>query len=138
MSVGPHWLTWVGHGRGLTAARLGWGAALVLAPGPMVKALGGADTRRSRRVARVLGVRHLVQGLWERTSAPERLRLGSLVDASHAVSAVTLALYDRRWRRAAVTDAAVAMTFGLGGIQLARSSAVLSPALQAGSEVPHR
>jgi hypothetical protein len=114
----PAWVRLVG---GLTAARLGWGAALVLAPGPMVRTLGGAETPRSRRVARVLGVRHLIQGLWERTSAPGRLRLGSLVDASHALSAVALAVLDRRWRRAALADAALAMAFGLGGIQLARS-----------------
>lgn len=109
---------WVGLGGGLTAARLGWGAGLVLAPGLMVSALGGADTVGSRRVARVLGVRHLLQGVWARGSAEERLRLGALIDASHAVSAVAFALLDRRWRRAAVADAAIATAFGLGGIEL--------------------
>jgi len=111
-------------GGGITAARLSWGTVLMLAPGPMLVGVGSPDLPRSRGVARILGARHVLQGLWERRSATGRLRLGFIIDAAHVLSMLALALFDRRWRRAAVTDAAIGSAFGLGGLWATRVSKV--------------
>jgi ABC-type Fe3+ transport system permease subunit len=67
-----------------------------------------AMDRRSRKVVQILGVRQLVQAAvtGSRPTGTVLVR-GALVDAGHAVSMAALALLNRRWRRAALVDAAI-------------------------------
>ncbi|MGH3421890.1 MAG: hypothetical protein ACRDOD_20120, partial [Streptosporangiaceae bacterium] len=61
---------------------------------------------QARRVARVIGVRHVVQAAAS-GPAPTRavLRLGAEVDVLHAASMVGLAALDRRQSRSALASA---------------------------------
>lgn len=95
------------------AARLAWGAFLGATPSAAVRVLGGQPTPTARKVVRVLGARHLLQsGIEQRARGRHRYLLAS-VDWAHAASGMALAALDRRWRRAALTDATVATAFGL-------------------------
>ena len=69
-------------------ARAGYGAALLCAPGPMIGVVTGQPpSRRARRVARVLGVRHLAQAaITALNPGPEVVALGVIVDLLHAAS----------------------------------------------------
>lgn len=93
------------------AFRLGWGVTLVAMPGRIVTAVGGDNDPRSRTVVRILGARHVLQAVVEAGAGPRLRRLGSVVDVLHALSALGLAGVDRRWRRPALLDAAVASGF---------------------------
>ena len=101
----------------LRAARLGWGATLLTAPEPVLHALArssGAAPRSALVVLRILGARHLAQAAVEEWGPhPAVLRLGVAVDAVHALTTAVFAAADPRWRRAALTDTAVAATFSL-------------------------
>jgi hypothetical protein len=72
--------------RALQLARAGYGAALVLAPGPAILlATGRLPGRRACRVARLLGARHLTQAtLTAFTPLPAVFGAGAGVDALHA------------------------------------------------------
>ena len=115
----------------LSVVRLSWGATLLLAPREVNQFLAGDDTRAGRVVARILGGRHLVQALWECSGSPGREGVGSVIDALHALTAVTLARVDPGSRRAATTDAAIAAGFSLSGAWLwmhrSQGSAVPGP-----------
>jgi hypothetical protein len=102
----------------LAAVRLAWGAALLSAPGRVVGVLGGAATADSRRIERILGVRHLLQGTVELLAWPRWRRIGVTVDALHAASGVALAAADARWRRPAALDATITTAFAVGGAAL--------------------
>ena len=102
----------------LTTVRLGWGVLLLLAPGKAIQVLGGENTGRGRGVARILGGRHLVQAFWERRGSSGRQGAGAVVDALHAATGVGLACLDGGARRAALTDAALATGFSVGGAWL--------------------
>lgn len=93
-----------------------WGALLVVVPGPVLRGLGGTDQGRApRRVIRVLGARHLVQAGVEWRLGGRARETGVAVDALHAATALGFGVLDRRWRRAAFTDATIATAFiGLG------------------------
>jgi hypothetical protein len=93
--------------RGLQKARAAYGAALVLVPGPVIwLATGQRPSRRARRVAQVLGFRHLIQaGLTAAAPSPAVLAVGGQVDAVHATSMLLLGVVSRAGRRAALTDA---------------------------------
>jgi hypothetical protein len=93
--------------RGLQQVRAAYGAALVLVPGPVIwLATGQLPSRRARRVAQVLGIRHLVQAaLTAAAPEPAVLAIGGQVDAVHGASMLLLALVSRAGRRAALTDA---------------------------------
>ena len=117
----------------LTLVRAGYGAALVCAPGALIKLTGdtatgqsaGADharpSRRACGVARVLGVRHLVQaGLalaaqWAEPGSPVPLVLGAAVDVLHAGTMVGLAVVDRGARRVALADTGVELALAAAG-----------------------
>lgn len=124
----------------VTLVRAGYGVALVAAPQALIKLTGDPVTgqpagasrarpgRRACAVARVLGVRHLVQaGL---TAAALRARepdpslplgLGAAVDVLHAATMVGLALADRGARRVALADTAVELVLAAaGGLTAAR------------------
>jgi hypothetical protein len=97
------------HGltRGLQKVRATYGAALVFAPGLMIwLATGQLPSRRARRVAQVLGARHLMQAaLTAAAPEPAALAIGGQVDALHAGSMLALAAVSRTGRRAALADA---------------------------------
>jgi hypothetical protein len=101
----------VGSGRGVGLVRLGYGASLLLAPRRMADAYGAPPGRGATRLARVLGTRHVLQGLAEATGGTGHL--GAAADLAHAGSALAWALLRPRWRRAALLDAAVATGFSL-------------------------
>ncbi len=94
---------------GVSAARAAWGVFLIAAPGRALTLGGGHDDRTSRAVLRVLGARHVVQGaVTIAAPTPAVVDAGSVVDLLHGSSAVLFALIDRRQRRYALTEAALA------------------------------
>lgn len=98
------------------AVRVAWGGLLLAFPGQLLRAMGGSDQGRApERVMRVLGLRHLAEAGAEFRFGARARRIGIGVDALHAATAVGFGVIDQRWRRAALTDAAVAAAFvGLG------------------------
>jgi hypothetical protein len=98
-----------------------YGVALCAAPGTVVGLAGGPPaTRRARTVARVLGVRQLLQAavseaaLAPGTGSQDRavlLGLGAAVDALHAASMLGLAVVDAPRRRAGLADGLIALAF---------------------------
>jgi hypothetical protein len=103
--------------------RAGLGAAQALFPGLASRLLVIQPLDRcSRGVIRVLGIRQVGQALVTGTQPSAAvLLLGGEVDATHAASMVALALYSRRWRRAALADAMIAFLLALAGAAAARS-----------------
>jgi hypothetical protein len=99
--------------------RAGWGLALLAVPDRVGADLGVAEPdTRARVVARVLGARHLAQAaVTLARPTPRLLRWGGVVDLAHASTGLVLALADVRYRRAALTDAAIATGFGVRGLQ---------------------
>jgi len=94
-------------GRALTTTRASYGVALVLAPGLMILLVTGRmPGRRARRVACLLGARHLLQAaLTAVAPLPGVFTAGAAVDALHATSMLLLAAVDRSAQPAALTDA---------------------------------
>nr|WP_027658914.1 hypothetical protein [Salinispora fenicalii] len=89
--------------------RLVWGGLLLVAPDRVLRAMGGHPSSTPTAILRVLGIRHLVQAaVLLRWPTPEAFRLGAVADGVHALTAVALTA-DRRRRRVAVTDAAIAI-----------------------------
>lgn len=108
----------------LQAVRAGYGAALLIAPGPVISAAAGRPAGpRARAVARVLGARHLLQAAVTSATAPstESLGIGAAIDLAHAASMACLAIGDRRLRRVTAPDALVATALAAVGVALARS-----------------
>ena len=103
----------------LVGTRLAWAAALIAVPGRVISATGGTPDERSRKVARILGARHAIQGAVEAVSWPRWHTTGSAVDALHALTAAGLAALDPARRRVAVADTAVASTFAILGREAA-------------------
>jgi hypothetical protein len=105
----------------LTLARAGYGVALVCAPLVLIKLTGDSGPRRARGVARVLGVRHLVQAgltvaaLRAEPESAVLLALGAAVDVLHASSMVGLALVDRGARRVALADTGIEVSLAVAG-----------------------
>jgi hypothetical protein len=94
---------------------------LLAAPDAVVSRLGEASPdERTRVVARILGARHLMQSLLGAAEPTRRvLWWGGIVDFAHASTGVMLAALDVRYRRAALTDAAITTGFGVRGINVA-------------------
>ncbi len=103
--------------RTIELARAAYGIALVAAPGPVLRHVHDVTVDpTSIAVARVLGVRHLVQAaLSGLDPGPDVLGLGVWVDTTHAASAVGLAVLDPNRRRAGLVDAGVAGAWALAG-----------------------
>ncbi|WP_422746377.1 hypothetical protein ACN27E_02135 [Mycobacterium sp. WMMD1722] len=104
--------------RYLEVVRAGWGAALVTAPVAVLHTVAGDDQpdRWAINVARILGARHLLQALLSgRRPSPEVLAAGVWVDGVHALTALLLALADRRRARLGLADAAFATVWGGAG-----------------------
>jgi len=106
----------------LGQCRGGLGAVLLLFPGLTAGLVANRPLGRGpRRIVRLLAVRQLSQALVTGTqSSAAVLILGAEVDVTHAASMVTLALWSRRWRRAALVDAVIASLFAAVGVATAR------------------
>lgn len=126
------WLhRWAGPSAGPTQrlviplARAGYGAALLCAPGPMIRLrTGQTPSRRASQVARVLGIRHLVQATitaW--APAPETVAIGAVLDLCHAASMLAFAARYKSLRRAELADALVAAALAVAEPTLARRPA---------------
>jgi len=105
--------------------RAAWGGALLIAPRPALRLLGAGHVPDSGLViARVLGARHVLQALITR-ARPLRpvLIAGGVTDALHSASDVLLAVVQPRWRRPALTDAALAAGFAATSWAGARTKA---------------
>lgn len=103
------------QGRVLGVVRLGWAAALLAVPQAVIPRLGGQVDSKSVAVARILGARHAAQGALEVVTGSRWSHAGSMIDATHSLTAATLGLIDARWRRVALVDAAVAACFAVAG-----------------------
>ncbi|KAB1916259.1 hypothetical protein [Micromonospora sp. AMSO31t] len=102
------------------AARLTWGAVLLLAPGRMLRPVGPTTTGAVVTL-RVLGARHVVQAVMTvRRPTPGVFAVGTVADGLHSITAVALAAADRRQRHAAMTDAAVAAAWAVLGAVVVR------------------
>jgi hypothetical protein len=99
--------------RWASVARAAYGAALLCAPGPIVRMITGVPaTPRVRSVVRVLGVRHLAQAaVCGLVPARGLIRAGTATDGLHSASMLALAGVEPRLRRALLADAAVAAAF---------------------------
>jgi hypothetical protein len=104
--------------------RAAYGAALVLAPGSAIRvATGRLPSRRARRVARVLGTRHLIQAaLTAAAPEPAVLELGGQLDAVHTASMLLLAAVSPAGRRAALTDALAEAALAAAGFSASACS----------------
>ena len=104
-------------GHALQVIRAGYGLALVLAPGPLIRlAAGRPSSRRACWTARVLGARYLVQtALTAAAPRPAVFAAGAQVDTLHATSMLLLAAVSRGGRRAALTDALTEAAFAAAG-----------------------
>jgi hypothetical protein len=105
------------HGRALQLTRVSYGVALVMAPGLVTYlATGSFPGRRGRRVAQLLGARHLAQAaVTAFAPVPGVYALGAAVDAAHAGSMLVLATANRAARHAALTDALAEAVFAAVG-----------------------
>ena len=102
--------------RGIEALRVGYGLAVVLAPRRVQRTFGVVPDSASTRVARVLGARHVAQGILSGAEpGREVLALGVWVDTLHALSMLGLAVLAPARARAGLTDSAVAGTFAALG-----------------------
>jgi hypothetical protein len=109
------------EGTRLSQVRAGLGLLHLLAPGLASRHLVSQPLGRGSRVAvRALGVRQLVQALVTvGTPNTAVLSLGVGADAAHGASMLTLALFSRRWRRAALVEALIATAFASVGAAVA-------------------
>jgi hypothetical protein len=98
------------------AIRAGWGTTLLIVPGAVLRVFGGVDEGDAPRlVMRVLGARHLIQAAAESRLGGRAREFGILVDLLHGATSVGFAFIRPSWRRAALTDAAVAVSFAVLG-----------------------
>lgn len=99
------------------AVRVGWGMLLLGAPRRVLARVGHPDADGAPvAVARVLGARHVGQGLVTMaTGRRDVLLLGTTADVLHACTAVALAAASPAWRRVGMLDTAVAAGFAATG-----------------------
>ena len=109
--------------RALSAIRAGWGAALLIAPGAVLRELSHQRIDHSARVfARILGARDLAQAaIAQRRPGRGWIFAGAAVDATHAATMVALAALRPDRRRLALTNAATAIAFAAAGLYEARA-----------------
>lgn len=107
--------------KAVSGVRAGWGVVLIAAPRRVLAASGSSpDSRAARAVLRVLGARHLAQAAVELgVPVPAVAALSAGVDTLHALSGLGLAAVDGRWRRGALTDAAIATAFAVANQRIA-------------------
>ena len=124
--------------RRLQLTRASYGVALVMAPGLVTYlATGRFPGRRGRRVAQLLGARHLVQAaVTAFVPSPDVFALGAEADALHAASMVALATADPSARHAALTDALAETAFAATGFSFGRGAGTRPPAAAAAARRP--
>lgn len=90
--------------------RASWGLLLLLAPRAVLTWVHAVRIdRKALLVTRILGARQVVQALLSGTKpSPEILAAGIWVDAVHSLTALALAVADRRRVRVGLADAVVA------------------------------
>jgi hypothetical protein len=103
--------------RRLQLTRASYGVALVMAPGLVIYlATGRFPSRRARRMAQLLGTRHLLQAaVTAFVPVPDVFALGAEVDAAHAGSMLMLAPAGGTAWRAALLDALAEAVFAAAG-----------------------
>lgn len=116
----------------LDAVRAGYGGLLLAAPRRVLSmCTSGPASPRVLGVVRVLGARHLLQGVLtggilsargprEKIPPGRALLAGSGIDTAHAASMIGLALAHRPLRRAALADALLAGSLAAFGIMATR------------------
>lgn len=111
-------------GRALQLTRASYGVVLVMAPGLVIYlATGRFPSRRARRVAQVLGARHLAQAaVTAFVPLPDVFALGAAVDTAHAASMVLLAAADRAARPATLADALAESALAAAGFSCGRGA----------------
>jgi hypothetical protein len=111
--------------RALLLVRAGYGTALVLVPGRMIRlATGRVPSPRTCRVARLLGARHLAQtALTAVAPRPAVFAAGGQVDAVHAASMLLLAVLHGSALHGSARRAALADTLAEAGFAAAGWSA---------------
>jgi hypothetical protein len=98
----------------------GFGAALLLRPRAVLSAVGAdPDLPGLIPAARILGARHLVQGVILAVAPARVARWSASIDGLHAASMYGLAVVAPDYRRAALVSAGVASALG-GGVGLRR------------------
>lgn len=98
----------------LEAARAALGGAELVVPALVGRLLlFRKPDWKVRAVARVLGIRHVVQAGLTYSAGPDLHVLGADVDLLHSASMLLLAAVARSHRRAALTSAAIAATFAV-------------------------
>jgi hypothetical protein len=105
----------------VTARRAAWGVALLTVPGPVLRAIERTDhTRAQRVVARVLGIRNVLQAAVVASVGGRSIRRrGAAVDAIHVLTSLGMAAASHRWRRLALADAAIAAGLAAAGVRAA-------------------
>jgi hypothetical protein len=113
--------------------RAAWGLFLVTQPSTGVRVVVGRPaTGTVRQVARVLGIRQMLQAAVTGVHDDRTMRrIGASADALHALSMVALAVASRRWRRTGVVETAIAALFALATVRPRRR--VVRPRSIAGS-----
>lgn len=103
--------------RGETLVRLGFATALLLKPGPLLRAAPHRhEDRHVELVARILGLRHLAEALILGRGRGRRwTAIGVAIDGTHALTAFAFAVANRRYRRLALTNGVTAGCFALAG-----------------------
>ena len=98
----------------LEAVRAVYGAVELVEPATVGRLLLGQEPDDAvQGVMRVLGARHLVQGVITGLTGGALHRAGGVVDLLHAGTMVALAVADPKRRRPAALSAAVAFGFAL-------------------------
>ena len=102
-----------------TAIRIALGTMLLLVPDSVLRTVGaGPSDARTRRVARVLGARQLLQGsLAVRYRSRSSVLGGAAVDATHAATMLALATRRPDYRRPAIASALSAGCFAVAGLR---------------------
>jgi hypothetical protein len=109
----------------LLVVRSLWGAVLLTRPRRVGNVLGLelADAAPGRGVIQLLGGRHLGQAVVTAARPTGTVvALGAAVDGLHALTALGWGVLDRSHRRAGLTDAALAASFGVAGALAARNT----------------
>ncbi len=110
-----------GQVRAGAAVRAGWGLLLLAAPATVLRRVGGRTDDRALDVARLLGLRELLQAsVTASAPTPAVVLTGTAVDTVHALTALGLALLDPRRHRPALANAATAAGWATLGAAAAR------------------
>jgi hypothetical protein len=110
--------------RAFPLLRAGYAVVLLCVPSALIGVCTGQPASKAdRRVARVLGARHLVQAvLTARSPSPAVLGLGALVDVLHSASMLALGAANRPMRNAEFADGLIAASFAVAGTALTATS----------------